>query len=193
MNHQRRKSAAPDAGAWHPVTNADRRLRPWLEIETSLSIAIARQCPADAPFRVRLLHEGAQLPILDEAPMIVSASGDRVHSRDVLLSSGDTPLVYAHTVLRREHLRHPWHHLVRIGTRPLGSLLFAHPRICPGTISYRRLGARHPLWRRAQGHIALASPTATLWARRAVFQLDGCPLLVTEVFLPGILTLPLPS
>jgi chorismate--pyruvate lyase len=189
--HLSRKAHAPDAGAWHPATNADPHLRTWLQIETSLSIAIARQCPADAPFRVSLLHEGAQRPILDEAPVIGVASSERAHARDVMLHSGATPLVYAHTVLRREQLHRPWHHLLRIGSRPLGSLLFAHPAIHPGPIYYRRLDARHPLWHRAHAQVA-TRPSTHLWARRATFELDGCPLLVTEVFLPGILTLPRP-
>lgn len=163
-------------------------LRPWLEIEASLSIAIARRCPSDAPFRVMLLNEGEQRPIGDEADVIDNARHTYVHTREVLLLSGDTPLVYAHTVLRREHLRRPWHHLVRVGTKPLGSLLFAHPAIKPGAIYYRRLDSRHPLWRRARPH--MEAPAAHLWARRAQFQLGGAPLLVTEVFLPGILQLP---
>lgn len=130
----------------------------------------------------------------DEAPVIAAERHEKVYARDVLLRSSDTPLVYAHTVLRREHLRHPWHHLIRIGTRPLGSLLFSHPNIQPGPIYYRRLDARHPLWHRARLHVADAkAPTAPLWARRAEFRLHGIPLLVTEVFLPGILQLSPPQ
>lgn len=185
-----RKANVPDAGNWSPTTKADANLRPWLEIESSLSTAIARQCPSDAPFRVTPLYEGTQRPLRDEASVIGSPLQKRVYARDVLLLSGTTPLVYAHTVLLREHLRHPWHHLVRIGTRPLGSLLFAHPAIHPGKLHYRRLDARHPLWHRASAYVKTSA--AQLWARRALFTLQGHSLLVTEVFLPGIQRLPQP-
>ena len=36
---------------------------------------------------------------------------------------------------------------------------------------------------------AIQEPPVSLWARRSLFVLCGSPLLVTEVFLPAILTL----
>lgn len=193
----KRKASAPDAGAWLPLPHAPAPLRRWLEIQTSLSIAIAQRCPLDAPFRVTLLSQGNNRPLTDEAPIIGNPRHTRVHERDVLLQSGQHPLVYAHTVVRRDHLRHPWHHLLRIGSRPLGTLLFTHPGVSAGPLFYRQLDPRHPLWQRACAQLTRKAkqPVALprrLWARRAVFTLDGSPLLVTEVFLPDIQNLPSP-
>jgi chorismate--pyruvate lyase len=71
-----------------------------------------------------------------------------------------------------------------IGCRPLGAALFADPRIRRGPIQVARLDARHGLHRRAE--MALGQLLPVLWARRSLFMRLGRPLLVNEVFLPGI-------
>jgi chorismate--pyruvate lyase len=43
----------------------------------------------------------------------------------------------------------------------------------------------HAVYTRAVEH--LAERPACLWARRSVFMLHNAPILVTEVFLPGVL------
>jgi chorismate--pyruvate lyase len=51
----------------------------------------------------------------------------------------------------------------------------------------KKLNRGHPLFRRAC--VALRTRPSHLWARRSLFALRGMHILVTEVFLPGILRL----
>jgi chorismate--pyruvate lyase len=69
----------------------------------------------------------------------------------------------------------------------MGAALFADPRIRRFPLRYRKVNRGHPLYRRAC--TALHRPPPHLWARRSLFTLRGAPILVTEVFLPGILRL----
>lgn len=71
----------------------------------------------------------------------------------------------------------------RLGSRSLGSLLFAYPGFRRGAIEFLRLDCRHPLYQRAA---ALSAVGCELWARRSLHRLGTQQVLVTEVFLPDI-------
>lgn len=187
MTRKIRKSTIPDAGGWMPGAGRAGVYRRWLEEQGSLTACIIAACPVDAPFSVRVLrHEDAR-PCLDECALIGLSAGRCARSRDVVLLSGRTPVVYAHTVVARDHLRRPWHLMDRVGGRALGTVLFTDPCIGRGGLAFARIDGRHPLFRRAVAWTA--RKPSSLWARRATFSLGGCPMLVTEVFLPEILEL----
>lgn len=99
--------------------------------------------------------------------------------RDVLINVGETPRVAAATLMPQNVLNlHPW--LATMGNNPLGEMLETHARYQRGAFAFTQLDAKlifHP-----------APCTATLlWARRYRFSLEGGDLLVTEIFLPGVL------
>jgi chorismate--pyruvate lyase len=77
--------------------------------------------------------------------------------------------------------------LNKLGNKPLGAALFADPQVKRSPLQFKKLSRRHELYRRACR--ILPEPPAHLWARRSVFTLQRQPILVTEVFLPGILEL----
>ena len=190
MTRKNRSTHVPDAGGWLPQPVASGPWQPWLEEAGSLTARIVARCPPTAPFSVRVLAHGNGLPHGDECRLIGVAAHRLAHRRDVLLMSGGTSLVYAHTVAPRDSLRRAWQLMDRVGSRALGSMLFADPRVNRGTLSFRRLDHRHPLYQEAIGWCPAGVPApAVLWGRRAVFALSGQPLLVTEVFLPSILSL----
>ncbi len=165
---------APPAGPW----------RDWLTDHGSLTRrlkGLARQ------FRVRRLAQGAARPHRDEGVLLDLGPGSLALVREVLLLDGDTPLVYAHSVIPRSALRGPWTQLTGLGNRPLGEALFSNPRVGRHPLQYRRVDRRHPLYRKAVAHLDRAP--ASLWARRSLFTLAGRGLLVTEVFLPATLEL----
>lgn len=188
MRLRTRNAARPDAGGWLAYPGPAGAFRPWLVEEGSLTARLIASCPVDAPFRLRRLAEGDARPLADQRQVLGMAANCHLRHRDVLLCSGERPLVYARTVVARADLRHPWRLMRAVGGRSLGSVLFANPRIRRGELHYRRLDARHPLYHRALPWCAPQSPRY-LWARRAAFRLDGRPLLVTEVFLPALLDL----
>ncbi len=159
-------------------------LRSWLTEPGSLTARCQALC---SRFAVQLLHYGFDRPLLDEV-----GSRPRLKVREVLLACDGVPVIFAHTTLCTAALsNHPagqsrgrlsrW--LARLGSRSLGSLLFAHPGFARGEVEYCRLDARHPLFQRVS---AVYPPSGPLWARRSRHSLGGQTVMVTEVFLPAI-------
>ena len=107
--------------------------------------------------------------------------------REVYLYCGETPVVYAFSVLPLASLHGAWQGLGRLGNKPLGDTLFGDPRVRRAPLRFKKLNRRHELHRRASRLLPLAP--AHLWARRSMFLLHRRPILVTEVFLPDILEL----
>jgi chorismate--pyruvate lyase len=157
-------------------------LRPWLTDRGSLTRRIERRCRA---FRVEVVFQGLRRADRDERFLWPARA--RVLVREVVLHADGRPVVFAHSVVRARDLRGPWRSIVRLGSRPLGAALFADPRIARRPLAQRKLGPGHELYARACA--VLATRPRVLWARRSLFVLRGSPILVTEVFLPGILDL----
>lgn len=173
----------PLAHCWHqPLCLAPQKLRPWLANTGSLTARLKRGFPG---LRVQILDQGWRLAHRDEWQTLhLGRSHTRVACREVLLCSGTTPLVFAHSITLRAALRGGFHLFGRIGSRPLGELLFATPTITRSPLAWCRVDSRHPLWRKAN---AATGPLPNrLWARRSVFYAGRDQLLVTELFLPEI-------
>ncbi|SRR6266581_3775408 len=172
-------------GKWRRSAWAAGALRDWLSDHGSLTRRLQARYP---DFRVRRLSQSLQRPLQDEYRPLKLRPGRLALVREVLLMAGDTPLVFAHSVIPVQGLAGPWAGLVGLGNRPLGAALFADPRIRRHPLEIRRLDARRPLYRSASRH--LDHPPHFLWARRSRFLLDGHALQVTEVFLPDLLRQP---
>lgn len=156
----------------------------WLTDRGSLTQRISDRCDR---FRVELLFQGRRSPTRDEAFMFADRGRAQVLVREVYLYCGETPVVFAHSVSHPRDVRGPWRALIGLGNRSLGSQLFADPRVMRCPLHQRKITRSHELHARAvQGVAALTSP---LWARRSLFLRHNAPILVTEVFLPGILDL----
>lgn len=171
---------------WPPkLTESQGRYRPWLLDRGSLTWRIQARCAAFSVRHVSQRHGPAM-------PSERHAVGLGVHARallrDVFLYCGETPLVFAHSVLPIASLGGSWQGLGRLGSKPLGAVLFSNPRVRRTPLYFKKLNRRNPLYLAACA--VLPNPPAHLWARRSVFYLLGRPILVTEVFLPGILELP---
>jgi chorismate--pyruvate lyase len=169
---------------WHKSTFGMGPWRTWLIDHGSLTQRLQACCAA---FRVLRLRQGSGQPHRDERVAIGLHPGRLGLIREVLLLCGDTPLVFAHTVVPLESLRGPWQALTGLGHRPLGAALFANPLVQRFPLEYRRLDGRHPLHRAATA--STGADFGPLWARRSLFALAGHPILVTEVFLPSVLAL----
>lgn len=185
MRNLNRKATAPDAGGWR--THLDATMggyRPWLAETASLTARLQRGCPPDQPFAVRRLSQGWRRACNDEYPVLSQRPPRLLQVREVLLQSGDCPVVFAHTAA----LGHGGRLLTQAGGRSLGGILFSDPLVMAGPLHYRLLDARHPLYHRALAWCP-GPPPRRLWARRALFFRDRGRLLVTEVFLPAVLDL----
>lgn len=160
------------------------RYRPWLLDRGSLTRRIQTRCTA---FSVRHVRQQYGVAMPSERHMVALKHHARALLRDVFLYCGETPLVFAHSVLPATSLHGTWQSLGRLGSKPLGAALFANPRVRRTPLHFKKLNRRDALYRRAC--TVLPNAPASLWARRSVFYLEGLPILVTEVFLPDILEL----
>ena len=116
-------------------------------------------------------------------------AGELAMVPEVYLYCGDTPVVFAHSVVAHKNLRGAWRGLSGLGNKSLGTVLFTNPRINRTPLEFKKVSRGHFLYDRACAR--LQKKPANLWARRSLFTLHGQSILVTEVFLPAILDLPL--
>lgn len=162
---------------------APRALQPWLTDNHSLTARIQARCQKFAV--QRLVTRPLAFP--DEGDCIGIPSRARAWVREVLLYADGVAVVFAHSIATLDDVRGAWRLARGVGGKPLGAALFADPRICRSNLVSRRLNQHHPLQRRAE--TVLATPLPALWARRSLFWRCNAPLLVTEVFLPALLSL----
>ena len=180
----RNTSALPRDRAWRRRLAAGAAgYRRWLIDRGSLTDKMRERCAA---FRVELVYQGPRRAAQDER-FVAGGRGERVLVREVFLSCARARVVFAHSVTRLDSLRGAWRGLARLGTRPLGAALFANPRVRRQPLHFHRLGPRDELHARACAATGRRLPA--LWARRSLFMLGNSPILVTEIFLPGILEL----
>ena len=106
--------------------------------------------------------------------------------RQVRLLCNERPWVFARTVIPLSSLQGGLHRLARLGTKPLGAVLFADPSLQRQPLEITRITPRHRLYHMATA-TGGAEVTDPLWGRRSVFRLRGKPLLVSEFFLPSLL------
>ncbi len=175
-----------DNGKWRPRRDPLRRAAPaglqvWLEDTASLTARLRRFCANE--LRVQVLREYWTRPSTDEARLLGLAPGCYARLREVLLMCGDTPWVYARTVIPLATLRGRQRSLLRLGSRPLGSVLFSRRQVRRSPLQIRRLREGDALLTAVRAH---AAGGPGLWARRSALHFSGCGLLVTEVFLPQL-------
>ncbi|MDE2388385.1 MAG: chorismate lyase [Betaproteobacteria bacterium] len=173
--------------AWHSkLISVSFHQRVWLQDRGSLTRRIQERC---AGFRVQPVFQSLSRVYGDEQDVMQLRPGELALVREVYLYCGDIPMVFAHSVVARKNLRGAWRGLSGLGNKSLGTVLFTNPRIKRTPLQFKKVGNGHFLYDRACSR--LPEKPADLWARRSLFTLHGQSILVTEVFLPAILNLPL--
>ena len=158
-------------------------MQPWLIDIGSLTVRLKARY---ADFAVHpVLHINAKA-FADEYALLGLKSNQHALIRDVLLMGHNQPVVFAHSVLPHASLRGAWRGLGKLGNKPLGAALFADQKVKRTPLKYKKLSRNHTLYQRATQH--LANKPSYLWARRSVFSLNCATILVTEVFLPPLLS-----
>jgi chorismate lyase len=159
------------------------RLRPWLRDTGSLTAHLRACCGPG--FRVEVLGQGWGTPLPSERRRLGLRRGELALVREVRLACADRGAwVFARTLIPAASLRGPAKRLSRLGSRPLGEVLFAQRGARRGETEMARLGPGHALYPLALA--GQAAPPGWIWGRRTLFHLGGCPLLVNEIFLPGL-------
>ncbi len=181
---------APSAEArWRPLSQLRWRNPPagprgWLADDSSLTRRLQAACGQG--FRVRVLYQGWGRAASGEARLLRMRRGEAAMLREVELCCGDAVWVFARTVIPARSLRGSLRRLARLGNRPLGAVLFSHPAMRRGPTQMTHLLPRHGLFQAATG--SLTRRPAELWGRRSLFFLSGRPLLVSEIFLPALVS-----
>lgn len=165
-----------------PSRQPSTELRCWLFDPTSLTRRVQQACAGR--FRVQVERQGWGRPRLDEYRALKLRVGRRALIREVHLLCDEQPWVFARTIIPVTTLRGAERRLAHLGSRPLGAVLFADPHMRRGPVEVARLRPGQTVYAAAvQG---IRRKPAEIWGRRSVFWLGGKPLLVSEVFLPGI-------
>jgi chorismate--pyruvate lyase len=154
----------------------------WLFDNGSLTRRLIDACPGQ--FCVQVLAEGMTLPMANEGRRLAIAANRHAFVRQVQLMCDDTPWVFARTVIPRSTLTGSQRILTHLGSRPLGAYLFADPHMQRDPVEIARLAPGDHLYHMAVE--GLPGKPACVWGRRTVFYLDNKPLLVNEIFLPGV-------
>lgn len=157
----------------------------WLREPGSLTARLIR----NGAFRVQVLRQRLHHANADECAVLGLARDTRCHVREVALYCSGVPVIVAHTILPvlPKGVLGRW--FARLGGRSLGLLLFAHPGFRRGVLAFARIDARHPLYAMAAQHAGPQAP-ACFAARRCLHRFGAQSVLVTEVFLPAIESLP---
>jgi chorismate lyase len=155
----------------------------WLVDKASLTSRLQQRY---ADFHVQPLSQLRAKPIVGEADLLGFKHSKTMQVREVLLIGSHQPVVFAHSVLPAMSLRGGWCKLGKLGNKPLGAALFKNPRVIRTPLSYKKLSINDALYQKAVKY--LTHPPTYLWARRSIFSLNCAKILVTEVFLPHLIS-----
>jgi chorismate--pyruvate lyase len=181
---QNNRQSAIDEPDWlrpETIAASDRPggLWAWLTECGSLTERLRRACWNR--FNVQVIREREMQ--LDVAGALVNESTGACRMREVYLCCGDTPWVYACTVMPQSLLaaanRH-WLH--ELGSHALGDALTARGGIRRSQLAVAKVDSRHSLFHAAVAD--LSHPPEALWARRSVVAVENGSLLIRECFLP---------
>jgi chorismate lyase len=181
------------ADRWHPITSAVLQrvpdpAREWLGWPDSLTERLSGHL--NDRVQVRVLSERIDRLLADEREHLATMS--RVaRIREVRLEVRGSPYVVARTVFPDSTARVMNSALKQLGSRSLGSLLFGTVRAPVSAREFMHMQSHSTLWCVLRRH--LPGDSSALWARRALHRLQGQPLLVTEIFLPELLTKTYPA
>lgn len=150
-------------------------LNSWLNESESLTQRLRNQFEN---IRVQVLFEKQETPFLTEWQTLNLPEKRYCLVREVVLLSNQTPLILARTVIPAKTLKITQGNLARLGSRPLGEILFSAPSL--ERESYGITKVEPTLW---ATDFDIITP---LWGRRTQYSICKQPMLVSEFFLPSL-------
>lgn len=152
----------------------------WLLDQDSLTKRIISACPGK--FSVQVLSQRWELPMAHEARALKLDRHNYALVRQVQLMCGDTPWVYARTIIPRQTLSGRLRRLAHLESRSLGAVLFADPSMQRDEVEVACVRAGTALHDIIEQRVL--ATREVVWGRRSRFHVDNKPLLVSEFFLP---------
>lgn len=154
----------------------------WLLDAGSLTSKLIAAC--DGEFSVLPVSQQWGRPLRSEQQLLGIRKQEVALTRQVLLLCNNSPWVFARTLIPASSFRGRARRLAYLKSKPLGAVLFSDPHTVRETMEIAHFHKQHLLHQyvnRYAGAIA-----EELWGRRTLFYFAGQPLLVNEIFLPGI-------
>ena len=153
----------PDKFKWRvfdPKENIPEHVSRWLLDSQSLTHKLKEKYD---DFRVNVLSQEQNSPYECELKLLDSITNLTIIVREVELLGSERPVVNARSLIP---LTDDTKDILKIGSRPLGEILFNDPEI-------------------KRGHLEVGSFNNS-WARRSTFTISKTNLLVTEIFLESL-------
>jgi chorismate--pyruvate lyase len=143
----------------------------WLTEEGSLTERLKNEFN---DVRVDVIYEGLAL---DE---------ETDYIREVFIKSHDKPMIFAHTRLKVTDLEDSWICLKTLGQQSLANILFKDSQISRRSLLYRVCEPEDVLYKYLKSMGCMHEEI--LWMRQSEWERYGKILLLTEVFLPNLLS-----
>ncbi len=160
-------------------------LRACLTEAGSLTQHLRHYCNGE--INLSLSGQSWKRPIREESRLLDINIDEYALVREIQLNCNDTPWVYARSVIPANTYRKRQFQFSRLGRQPLANLLFFDREIFRSELKIAKINAHNMFYHSPTIHESIADEQL-LWSRRSVFHISNLPLLVTEVFLPGIVS-----
>lgn len=151
----------------------------WLGNADSMTRALEEA--SGVPCQIAVQKEGWQLPWVDECEML--SLDEECWIREVVIITRQ-PVMFARSVFPRA-LVERFPNLMTLGSNPLGKTIFADNTFQRGPIEVAEISTGQALWQQ----IPQSLRSEKHWARRSLFYSSVSPFLLSEVFLPYVVTL----
>ena len=132
---------------------------------------------------VKVLLQCWKTPYLTERRLLNIPSHQYVLTREVLLHIKGKPLILARTVIPRDTVKTAKSNLSKLGSRPLGEIIFSYPKL--ERIAMGVTMIQLPTWK--SDLLDQVSINGRIWGRRTVYGIANKHMLVSEFFLPEVL------
>ena len=156
------------------------QIRDWLQESGSLTRRLKLLCGRE--FNVSLQYQHWARPTLNERLRLGIRDHDYAVIREVLLRRQGDVLVVARTVIPRHMLVGRQRHLISLGTKPLGEVIFSEPGLKRSDLEIATLkpqSFQHNLF-------PAYDINQTIWGRRTCYSIHRKPILISEIFLPAL-------
>lgn len=162
--------------------NLTHALREWLLYRQSMTQRLREHCHK---VEVEVLQHQIHFPQREEAQMLGLKPRQCVLVREIIMHCDGSPWLYGRSIIPRDFMHGPNKSFAKLGSRPIGEILFSDRQIRRSTFEIAQLNPQHKE-HQLLAHYWQQAPTH-LWARRSQFYRDKQSLLLLEVFLPDML------
>lgn len=157
------------------------KLKEWVCCDSSLTVRVKE---LGVSFSVDVLNQ-SEISLTKEQKSVLDTKDKVALVREVVLKQGDTPLIYAQTIMPESTILGTEERLANLGNQSLGQILFQTKSATRGNIECTQVLQDSPLALFIEQHLKQLI-NKPVFIRRSLFSLNNKPLLVNECFLPAL-------